>query len=404
MSSFPILYGESSHGKRKMWSVAVEERASGAAQAASGAVSGAAQAASGTVGVIIVTHGYEDGKKQVNERIVSEGKNIGKKNATTPVQQAISEARALWNKKKDAKYAEDGSSVGAAAGGAGAAVADSEEEPAAASDVPLPMLAHDYNKRGKSVSFPCYAQRKLDGVRCFAISGKGLFSRNGKAFPHLEHIRAEIDTLPAGTILDGELYSDELSFQEIVGLVKKESLKPADSAKMPKIFLFVYDTLRAGTNAERNAWLSTLFASNAFSTLRPLVSDECASLEDVKRLHAQYVAEGYEGLMLRNKTGLYKAGHRSTDLQKYKEFIDEEFSIVGFKMGDGVEKGCVLWRCATAAGLEFDCRPRGSREERITQYANGASAIGKKLTVRFQEWTNDGLPRFPVGLAIRDYE
>lgn len=397
MSSFPILYGESSHGKRKMWSVAVEERPS----------------TTGPVGVIIVTHGYEDGKKQVNERIVSEGKNIGKKNATTPVQQAISEARALWNKKKDAKYAEEGAaaaggagagSVGAAMASATAAVADSEEEPAAASDVPLPMLAHDYNKRGKSVSFPCYAQRKLDGVRCFAISGKGLFSRNGKAFPHLEHIRAEIDRLPAGTILDGELYSDELTFQEIVGLVKKESLKPADSAKMPKIFLFVYDTLRAGTNAERNAWLSTLFASNAFSTLRPLVSDECASLEDVKRLHAQYVAEGYEGLMLRNKTGLYKAGHRSTDLQKYKEFIDEEFSIVGFKMGDGVEKGCVLWRCATAAGLEFDCRPRGSREERITQYANGASAIGKKLTVRFQEWTNDGLPRFPVGLAIRDYE
>jgi ATP-dependent DNA ligase len=394
MSSFPILYGESSHGKRKMWSVAVEERAG--------------------QGVIIVTHGYEDGKKQVNERVVSEGKNIGKKNATTPVQQAINEARALWNKKKDAKYAEASGEAGAsgAAGGAGvgaaaaaAAAADSEEETTAtAGDIPLPMLAHDYNKRGKSSVFPCYAQRKLDGVRCFAISGKGLFSRNGKAFPHLEHIRAEIDRLPAGTILDGELYSDELSFQEIVGLVKKESLKPADSAKMPKIFLFVYDTLRSGTNEERNAWLSALFASNKFMSLRPLVSDMCAGLEDVKRLHAQYVAEGYEGLMLRNKSGLYKAGHRSTDLQKYKEFIDEEFRIVGFKMGDGVEKGCVLWRCATAAGLEFDCRPRGSREERITQYANGASAIGKKLTVRFQEWTNDGLPRFPVGLAIRDYE
>ena len=391
MNSFPVLYGESSHGKRKLWSVAVEERAAGA----------------GTVGVIIVKHGYEDGKQQVNERVVSVGKNIGKKNETTPVQQAISEAQALWNKKKDAKYAEAGASASgaaqAAAGGAGAA-ADSEEDAAPASDVPLPMLAHDYNKRGKSIVFPCYAQRKLDGVRCFAISGKGLFSRNGKAFPHLEHIRAEIDRLPAGTILDGELYSDDLSFQTIVGLVKKETLKPADAEHMKKIFLFVYDTLRPGTNAERNAWLSSLFASNKFATLRPLVSDECAGLEDVKRLHAQYVEEGYEGLMLRNKAGQYKVGHRSTDLQKYKEFIDEEFTIVGFKEGDGVEKGCVLWRCVTAGGLEFDCRPRGSREDRIALYANGGKAIGKKLTVRFQEWTDDGRPRFPVGLAIRDYE
>jgi DNA ligase 1 len=389
MNSFPVLYGESSHGKRKLWSVAVEERASGAAS---------------TVGVIIVKHGYEDGKQQVNERVVSVGKNIGKKNETTPVQQAISEAQALWNKKKDAKYAEATATAAAGGAGAGPAAHSDEEDTAPASDVPLPMLAHDYNKRGKSIVFPCYTQRKLDGVRCFAISGKGLFSRNGKAFPHLEHIRAEIDSLPAGTILDGELYSDDLSFQEIVGLVKKETLKPADAANMKKIFLFVYDSLRPGTNTERNAWLSTLFASHKFATLRPLVSDECAGLEDVKRLHAQYVEEGYEGLMLRNKSGQYKVGHRSTDLQKYKEFIDDEFVIVGYKEGDGVEKGCVLWRCVTVSGLEFDCRPRGSREDRITLYANGARAIGKKLTVRFQEWTNDGRPRFPVGLAIRDYE
>lgn len=384
MSSFPILYGESLHGKRKMWSVAVESR--------------------GATGVIIVTHGYEDGKKQVNERVVSEGKNIGKKNETSPLQQATNEAQALWNKKRDAGYAE------AAAAGAGVAAAaddnsdDGGSAPVAASGIPLPMLAHDYNKRGKNIAFPCFAQRKLDGVRCFAVSGKGLFSRNGKAFPHLTHIRADVDSLPAGTILDGELYSDTLTFQEIVGLVKKEKLVAADVAKQAQIFLFVYDTLRPGTNAERNAWLTELFGSHRFAALRPLVTDTCAGLDDVKRLHAAYVAEGYEGLMLRNMTGKYNPGHRSTDLQKYKEFLDEEFPIVGFKEGDGVEKGCVLWRCVTASGLEFDCRPRGTREDRIALFRNGPKYIGKKLTVRFQEWTTDGKPRFPVGLTIRDYE
>jgi glycine cleavage system aminomethyltransferase T len=55
--SFDILYGESSHGKRKMWSVGVSERDGS--------------------GVITVTHGYEDGKKVVNERLVTTGKNIG---------------------------------------------------------------------------------------------------------------------------------------------------------------------------------------------------------------------------------------------------------------------------------------------------------------------------------------
>jgi DNA ligase-1 len=123
----------------------------------------------------------------------------------------------------------------------------------------------------------------------------------------------------------------------------------------------------------------------------------------VKRLHAEYVAEGYEGLILRNAKGVYKVKHRSNDLQKYKEFFDAEYPIVGFREGDGVEKGCVIWLCSAPAG-QFAVRPRGTHQERQAAFAAGAAAIGKKLTVRYQELTNDGIPRFPVGIAIRDYE
>jgi ATP-dependent DNA ligase len=400
MSSFPTLYGEASTGKAKTWSVRVESRI----------VDGV------TAGVLIVSHGYMGGKMQVNERVVMTGKNIGKKNETTPVQQAVSEAQALWNKKRDAGYGESLSASGGAAGGAGttaagaAAAEDSDAGEAAvtsAGGVPLPMLAQDYNKRGKDIKFPCYAQRKLDGVRCVAIAGKGLFSRNGKLMSaHLTAIRAEIDSLPAGTILDGELYADKehLSFQEIVGLAKKETLKAGDAEKIGHMYLCVYDTIMDGTNKERKKWLEALFAANSFAHLRLLPTAVCNSIEDAKFFHAQYVAEGYEGLILRNVKGAYKVGHRSKDLQKYKEFLDEEFPIVGFKQGDGVEKGCVIWTCKTAEGTEFDCRPRGTREDRCALFRDGAKYIGKPLSIRFQEWTDDKIPRFPVGLAIRDYE
>jgi ATP-dependent DNA ligase len=124
----------------------------------------------------------------------------------------------------------------------------------------------------------------------------------------------------------------------------------------------------------------------------------------MKRLHDKYVREGYEGLILRNKDGLYKIGQRSSDLLKYKEFLDEEFRIVGHTIGDGVEAGCVIWTCVTKEGHQFSVRPRGTHEERIEAVKTAAKQIGKKLTVRFQEWTEDKKPRFPVGLAIRDYE
>jgi len=281
------------------------------------------------------------------------------------------------------------------------------------------MLAHDYNKRGKSIQFPCYVQRKYDGTRCVGIPLKGLFSRNRKAYPHLQHIQKELNTLSPHLILDGELYSDTLTFQEIVGLVKRETLKPGDEEKQKQIQFHVYDIINNLPYEMRMKTLQTLFTSapvgtrgsapsgaiqeNKFKHLVLVQTDVCQTEDHMKELHAKYVAEGYEGIMLRNKTGPYKCA-RSADLQKFKEFFDNEYEVVDFKEGEGQEAGCVLWVCQTEEGKVFHCRPRGTREDRIQLFQEGKKYVGKHLTVRYQELTNDGIPRFPVGIAFRDYE
>ncbi len=43
--------------------------------------------------------GYTDGVKTTSEWTCCSGKNIGKKNETTPEQQALAEAQAMWTKK-----------------------------------------------------------------------------------------------------------------------------------------------------------------------------------------------------------------------------------------------------------------------------------------------------------------
>lgn len=391
MASFPELQGEAQTGKTKMWSIRVLERASPA----------------GTVGVIETTHGYVDGKKQTNEKIIAEGKNIGKKNETTPLQQAINEARSAWVKKKESGYSpinvidegdDDGDydNDGAANGGNRGKGIDE--------DVPLPMLAHDYNKRGKSIKFPCFVQRKYDGTRCVGMPGKGLYSRNRKAYPHMNHIVNEINKLHPSIILDGELYSDTLTFQEIVGLVKRETLKAGDDEKQLQIKFHVYDIIIDIPYEQRYANLQMLFSKYKFKYLELVKTDVCVSEDKMKELHAKYVADGYEGLMLRNKNGLYKNA-RSADLQKYKSFEDSEFEIVDYKEGEGQEEGCVIWICKTPEGKTFSCRPRGSREERIKYYVDGDKYIGKMLTVIYQEMTDTNVPRFPVGKCIRsEYE
>ena len=69
-----------------------------------------------------------------------------------------------------------------------------------------------------------------------------------------------------------------------------------------------------------------------------------------------------------------------------------------------IDKGCVIWECKTENDQRFSVRPRGTVLERQGYFQNGDDWIGSKLTVRYQELTDDGIPRFPVGITIRNYE
>jgi ATP-dependent DNA ligase len=394
-STFPPLSNTAKSGKAQYWSISVTQNAEGH-------------------GVISTKYGFVGGAEQTGEKIISEGKNVGKKNETSPFQQAVSEARATWNKKQTGGYAQG------AVGGAGASTSVAEDAGIAADrsavidvDIPLPMLAEKFQQRGKAIVFPCFIQPKFDGTRtvglCGIPSGKPcLYSRNRKTYPHLEHIQAVLRKLPSGLLLDGEVFTKALTFQEIVGLVKKKTLLDEDKPKHALLEFHVYDVVdTTKTCEERLAILTGLFKKSfegAGTVLKLCPTEELASKEGLKAKHDEYVAAGFEGIMLRNKKGLYAVGKRSAELQKYKEMMDDEYKIVGFYEGEGTEEGCVVWECVTPEGKTFRCRPKGTQEERRVLFKDGAASIGKMLSVSYQELTTDGIPRFPIGTAIRDYE
>lgn len=368
---FPTLYSKSKGGKTQLWTIEV--------------VKGPGDGAT-----IKSSYGYEGGAMQHNEKEITKGKV--KRSAW---EQAVSEAQSDWNKKKDKGYAENVGNAHAPGVAGDAAVA--------AHKTILPMLAHDYHKRGKSIVFPAFVQAKLDGVRSIFHNGI-LSSRMGKPFTGLEHITGELGAATAaGLILDGEVYSTTLPFQKFVGLVKKKKFTAADMEQLKQVNLWVYDCVNDKPFEERLAMLKAFFSTHSFTHVKLLPTEEAKSAADLKGFHDAYVAQGYEGLIVRNKKGLYHVNTRSADLQKYKEFEDEEYEVVGFTEGEGHEKGLVIWTCETK-GKKFNVRPRGTHEERAALFKEAATYVGKKLTVRFQELTGDGIPRFPVGIAFRDYE
>jgi DNA ligase-1 len=379
MGKFPELFSKSKTGKNQHWSISVRKTDT--------IIEGQETA------IVTVSYGYEDSKTTVNEKEITKGKNLGKKNETTPYQQALQEAQSTWELKKDKGYAETLSNAHIP----GTATTEAIK----AHKTISPMLAHDYHKRGKDIKFPCFVQAKLDGVRCIFNNGV-LTSRNGKPFGFLDHITKELKSV--GLVLDGEIYSTKLSFQEFVGLVKKKTLTDKDKEQLKYVNLWVYDCVSQETYEKRKDLLENFFADKTYTYIHLLPTFECKKQEDLKKFHDRFVQEGNEGLIIRNKLGLYKLATRSADLQKYKEFEDGEYEVVSFTEGEGLEKGLVIWTCKTKDGRQFNVRPRGTHEDRATLFKKASKYVGQLLTVRYQELTTDGIPRFPVGITFRNYE
>lgn len=269
-----------------------------------------------------------------------------------------------------------------------------------------PMLANQFTQKKSEVKYPCLVQPKLDGVRCIVV-GNRLYSRNGNLFPTLEHIKRELEFNTDNLILDGELYTDDINFEKIVGLVRKSKKSPEEEIDSLKIYLNVFDFIDSNLTCEQRInKLNEFFEKNKnLKYLKKVKTEECKSEEEVMKFLDKYTQEGYEGLIIRNKSGKYAENARSNDLLKLKKFIDEEFEIIDYTTPNiGKEVGCVIWICKTKEGKKFNVRPSGNYKERKNLYRNAKKYIGKMLTVRYQELTNGKVPRFPVGVAIRDYE
>jgi len=246
----------------------------------------------------------------------------------------------------------------------------------------LPMLANKWEDRKKYISAPFYVQPKLDGVRLL-VSNKGCFSRTGKPVKGVDHLSKG---LKEGEWLDGECYDPDMSFEDITSAFKTNPTSL-------KFYVFDYfDTNQPDlpfTERMKKVTVETKLVHNESS---------------VKKYHDTFVKQGHEGVMIRDAKSTYEVGKRSNYLLKYKEFQTEEYEIVGAKTGHGRDANAVVWMCKTQDGQEFTVRPEGTIAQREEHYKNHKNYIGKMLTVRFQNLTALGVPRFPIGVCIRDYE
>ena len=254
----------------------------------------------------------------------------------------------------------------------------------------LPMLANKWEDRQKYISEPFYVQPKLDGVRLL-VSKDGGISRTGKIIPGTEILG---EGLMEGEYLDGEAYDAAMTFEELTSVFKTDPLRL-------KFHVFDYFDTRKPDLPFRDRMIHLRGIKNPHYEI--VETFEVKKHDDMKGYHDMFTSQGFEGTMIRDRTSVYEIGQRSNYLLKYKEFQTEEYEIVDVKEGTGREKGTAIWVCKVG-NQHFSVRPEGTLEARKRLLQEKGGYIGKQLTVRFQNLTTLGVPRFPVGVTVRDYE
>jgi DNA ligase-1 len=378
-SNLPKLYKKTSTGAIQEWEVRVSW------------IDG--------IATIINNFGQVGGKIQESREQVLEGKNTGRANETTPIAQARAQAKSRWEKQLKKGY-----------------VQSIEDAQAGKTDDIIeggifPILAHKYWEQGHKIKFPALAQPKLDGHRCtsqYENRAVTMWSRTRKPILTIPHIVETLENCGLADRFDGELYNHEYkeNFEDLTSLITPD--EPQEGYE--NIQYHVYDlALPNLTNYERHLLLESWRPKFEGTPVHIVETRIVNSKEELLQAYEDFMEMGYEGAIVRNFEGKY-VYKRSYDLQKVKIFDDDEFRVVGIKVGTkGTMAGKAIFICERTRedqqlpeGVTFDCKLKGKLDD-LKLYADDPSkVIGRIVTVQYQGYTRKNKkPRFPVALRFR---
>ena len=279
-----------------------------------------------------------------------------------------------------------------------------------------PMLAYPVSDK-PIVYNKVSMQPKLDGVRCviqrdgddmgFAIRA---YSRTGKEWKNIDHILKELIpffTKHPNVILDGELYNHDLKddFEQIISLVRRQ--KPDDIDMLESrdmVQFYCYDIIDETLTFEDSNYFITKHVETSYC-IKHVPTISISTEVQAKDYHQSNLNEGFEGSILR-LNDVYQC-KRSHSLRKFKDFHDDEATIVGYVDGKGKREGTLgKFIMQDDEGVEFGCPPgKGYTYPQLKiMLDNIGDYIGQRATFTYFERTKAGSYRHPLFKCVRNYE
>ena len=346
--------------------------------------------------IIVDAEGYWTEYGQVggvitkSDKVYVNEKNVGRSNATNISEQAIKEAKSIYDKKiKSDNCTPDINKID-----------ELVFQP--------PMLAQSYS--GKFSESIKYIQPKLDGIRCnFSLFNGNIqaISRTNHPFFTVEHIKRVLqpilDEYPT-LHFDGELYNHSLhdDFNKIVSLVKKEKISEEQRVEIESLVRYnIYDMWDDDnpnlTFSERNEIINNLCCNLEYIDI--VNTFTIKNEEDVESYFTMFTNNKYEGAILRLDTPYEHK--RSKNLLKYKKFDDAEFVILDIcegKIRGHAEYAVIQLPNGNSCKATFSM----TDEECVKVLKDKDNLIGKLGTVKYFGYTNDGKLRFTIFKAVRN--
>lgn len=202
-----------------------------------------------------------------------------------------------------------------------------------------PMLAPNDKVDLSNVNYPILASTKLDGIRCIFKNGH-MLSRSLKEIANKQlqekYQYLKDYTKTRNVVLDGELYGQGMTFQQITHFVMTEDL--GDEESLPKELMFYcFDYLCMDSSlcydmvfVDRYRCLKDLghvLGDKVFIVKQKLMNNK----NEVEEYFGEVVKDGFEGLILKSTLGKYKFGRatlKSGDMYKVKPFITIDGQII----------------------------------------------------------------------------
>lgn len=282
-----------------------------------------------------------------------------------------------------------------------------------------PMLA---SPAGPVIPYPMLLSPKLDGIRCLIIDGVAV-GRSLKPLPN--KFVQKLFGRPELNGLDGEL---------IVGSpTAKEVFRATSSGVMsvegePDVSFWVFDDfMESGGFHRRLHTARRRIKKQRFC--EPVPHVQILNEDQLNSWEEDYLAMGYEGVMLRHPDGPYKHGRSTAKeawLLKVKRFEDGEARIIDFralmhnaneakrnelgylersshkagKVGKQTLGALIVKDLKT--GVEFDIGTGFTADQRQLLWSVGDNLIGRIVKYKSQPTGVKEKPRFPVFLGFRD--